>query len=117
MYFKQYSLAGLACQSYLIGDQGVAAVVDPQRDVDMYLKTASAQGLQITHVIETHLHADHVSGNSELAALTGAHIYVHEAAGATFPHQPLKDGDELSLGAVKMRALYTPGHTPDHICM
>lgn len=117
MYFKQFSLDGLACQSYLIGDQGVAAVVDPQRDVDIYLETAQAHGLKIAHVIETHLHADHVSGNTELAQRTSAKMYVHPAAEAAFPHEPLADGAELLIGGVKLRAIFTPGHTPDHICL
>ncbi len=117
MFFKQFSLEGLACQSYFISDAGVAAVVDPQRDVDIYLETAQAQGAQITHIIETHIHADHVSGNTELVARTGATIYLHPEGGATFPHQPFKHGDELMVGQVKLRALFTPGHTPEHICI
>ncbi|MBI1801731.1 MAG: MBL fold metallo-hydrolase, partial [Chloroflexi bacterium] len=97
--------------------QGVAAVVDPQRDVDIYLDEADAQELQITHVIETHLHADHVSGNTELAARTGARIYVHAAANALFPHEPLAAADEIAIGDVRLRVLFTPGHTPEHICL
>jgi glyoxylase-like metal-dependent hydrolase (beta-lactamase superfamily II)/rhodanese-related sulfurtransferase len=95
----------------------VAAVVDPQRDVRPYLEAAQSHGLQITHIIETHLHADHVSGNTELAARTNADIYIHEAAEAEFPHKPLKDGDVLELGAVRIAVRHTPGHTPESITL
>src|SRR5947209_8618611 len=115
MFFKQYSLEGLACQSYLLGDGDSAVVVDPQRDVDIYLETALAQGMTIRHVIDTHLHADHVSGNTELAQRTGARLYIHPAAGAAYPHQTLAAGEEVRAGAVRLRALFTPGHTPEHI--
>lgn len=117
MFFKQYSLEGLACQSYFIGDGDSAVVVDPQRDVDIYLDTAREQAMTIRHVIDTHLHADHVSGNTELAHRTGALLHIHPAAQARYPHQPLPGGDEVRAGAVRMRALFTPGHTPDHISL
>lgn len=117
MFFRQYSLEGLACQSYFLGDGDEAAVVDPQRDIDIYLETAEAQGMQIRHVIDTHLHADHVSGNTELAHRTGARLHIHPAAEASYTHEAMRDGDEISIGAVRMRALFTPGHTPDHISL
>lgn len=117
MFFKQYSLDGLACQSYLIGDGDSAVVVDPQRDVDIYLDTAREQGMIIRHVIDTHLHADHVSGNTELAQRTGALLHIHPAAQAGYPHQPLREADEVRAGAVRLRALFTPGHTPDHVSL
>ena len=117
MFFKQFSLDGLACQSYLIGDGDSAVVVDPQRDVDMYLETAREHGMTIRHVIDTHLHADHVSGNTELAQRTGARLYIHPAAQAGYPHLPLAEGGEVRAGAVLLRALFTPGHTPDHISL
>ncbi len=119
MIFRQFFIEGLGCASYLIGcgSTGVCAIVDPQRDVEGYLHTAQAHGLHITHVIETHLHADHVSGNRELAARTGATIYMPARAGATFDHVPLDDGDELNVGSVTLRALFTPGHTPEHLCL
>jgi len=91
--------------------------VDPQRDVDIYLDEARVKGVNITHIIETHLHADHVSGNLELAARTGAQIYMHENAHAAFPHVALTDGAEVAVGTVKLRALFTPGHTPEHITL
>ncbi|MBI5876142.1 MAG: MBL fold metallo-hydrolase [Chloroflexi bacterium] len=117
MYFKQFSLDGLACQSYFIGDDGAAVVVDPQRDVDMYIAEARERGFAIKHIVETHIHADHVSGNTELAARTGATVYLPAKGGGTFPHAPLGDGDEIRVGAVTLKALFTPGHTPEHIAL
>src|SRR5437899_6664529 len=117
MYFKQFYLGCLAHASYLLGSDGEAAVVDPQRDVDIYVKTADEHGLKIRHIFETHLHADFVSGHRELAARTGAKIYIGEKAGATFPHVAMRDGFALSLGKVHIAALETPGHTPEGICL
>jgi glyoxylase-like metal-dependent hydrolase (beta-lactamase superfamily II)/rhodanese-related sulfurtransferase len=115
MYFKQFYLGCLAHASYLIGSEGEAAVVDPQRDVDQYIAEAEAQGLAIRYVVETHLHADFVSGHRELADRTGAEIVFGHRAGAAFPHLAVKDGDELKLGKVVLRFLETPGHTPESI--
>lgn len=117
MYFKQFYLACLAHASYLIGSEGEAVVVDPQRDVEGYIDEAAAQGLRIKYVIETHLHADFVSGHRELAARTGAQIVFGEKAGAAFPHRAVKDGDELAVGKVKLSIMETPGHTPESICV
>jgi hydroxyacylglutathione hydrolase len=117
MYFKQFYLNCLAHASYLIGSGGEAAVVDPQRDVDQYIEEATAQDLKIRYIIETHLHADFVSGHRELAARTGAEIVFGEKAGAQFPHRAVKGGDELSVGKVKLSILETPGHTPESICV
>jgi len=117
MYFKQFYLGCLAHASYLIGSDGEAAVVDPQRDVDQYVEEAEAQNLKIKYIIETHLHADFVSGHRELAEKTGAEIVFGQEAGATFPHHAVKDGDELTIGNVKLRLLETPGHTPESICI
>jgi hydroxyacylglutathione hydrolase len=117
MYFKQFYLGCLAHASYLIGSDGEAAVVDPQRDVDQYIDEAAVQGLEIRYIIETHLHADFVSGHRELAERTGAEIVFGKAAGATFPHRAVKDGDELTIGSVKFRVIETPGHTPESICL
>src|SRR5271154_7437173 len=97
MYFKQFYLGCLAHASYLIGSNGEAVVVDPQRDVEQYIDEAAAQGLKITHVLETHLHADFVSGHRELVDRTGAQIIFGEKAHATFPHLVVKDGDEVDL--------------------
>jgi len=115
MYFKQFYLGCLAHASYLIGSDGEAAVVDPQRDVDQYIEEAAAQGFEIKYVIETHLHADFVSGHRELAARTGAEIVFGKEAGATFPHRAVKDGDEIKIGKVDLRIMETPGHTPESI--
>jgi glyoxylase-like metal-dependent hydrolase (beta-lactamase superfamily II)/rhodanese-related sulfurtransferase len=115
MYFKQFYLGCLAQASYMIGSKGEAAVVDPRRDVEEYLEEAERQGLAIRHVIETHLHADFVSGHRELAEKTGARIYISERAGATFPHVPVREGSEVALGDVVLRFLETPGHTPESV--
>jgi len=115
MEFKQYYLGCLAHASYLIGSNGEAAVVDPQRDVDIYLAEAAARGLAIRWVIETHLHADFVSGHRELADRAGATIVFGGKAGATFPHRAVGDGEEIGLGEITLRILETPGHTPESI--
>src|SRR2546426_7076825 len=93
MYFKQFYLACLAHASYLIGSEGEAVVVDPQRDVDQYIEEATDQNLRIKYVIETHLHADFVSGHRELSARTGAEIVFGAQAGAALPHRAVHDGD------------------------
>jgi glyoxylase-like metal-dependent hydrolase (beta-lactamase superfamily II)/rhodanese-related sulfurtransferase len=116
MYFEHFFLTCLAHASYMLGSDGEAAVVDPQRDVDIYLKAAEEQNLKIRHVFETHLHADFVSGHKELAARTGAQIYFGAQAGAQFPHVALTDGQEVRMGKVRVRALETPGHTPESMC-
>jgi glyoxylase-like metal-dependent hydrolase (beta-lactamase superfamily II)/rhodanese-related sulfurtransferase len=115
MYFKQFYLGCLAHASYMIGSAGEAAVVDPRRDVDEYLDEAKAQGLAIRYVIETHLHADFVSGHRELAERTGATIVFGRKAGAEFPHRAVEDGEEIRLGTVVLRFLETPGHTPESV--
>jgi glyoxylase-like metal-dependent hydrolase (beta-lactamase superfamily II)/rhodanese-related sulfurtransferase len=117
MYFEQFYLTCLSHASYMIGSEGEAAVVDPQRDVDIYLKVAEEQKLTIRHIFETHLHADFVSGHKELAARTGAKIYIGGRANAGFPHVPLIDDYEVKIGAVRIRALETPGHTPESVCL
>ena len=117
MYFEQFYLTCLAHASYMIGSQGEAAVIDPQRDVDLYLEAAEEQGLKIRHIFETHLHADFVSGHKELAARTGATIYIGDRAHAGFPHTALRDGSEINMGAVRIRTLETPGHTAESVCL
>src|SRR5881227_1430644 len=116
MYFKQFYLNCLAHASYLIGSDGEAIVVDPQRDVDQYIDEAAAHSLAIKYVIETHLHADFVSGHRELAARSGAEIVFGAAAHAEFPHRAVRDGDALRVGGVELRAMETPGHTPESLC-
>jgi glyoxylase-like metal-dependent hydrolase (beta-lactamase superfamily II)/rhodanese-related sulfurtransferase len=115
MYFKQFYLGCLAHASYMIGDAGEAVVVDPQRDVEGYIEEARLQGLAIRHVIETHLHADFVSGHRELARRTGAKIYYGSRANAEFEHVGVKEGDEIRMGNTLLRFLETPGHTPESI--
>ena len=115
MFFKQFYLGCLAHASYLIGSDGEAAVVDPRRDVDTYIDEAKERGFRIRHVIETHLHADFVSGHRELARRTGAKIYFGAKAGAQFDYVPVNDGDEIRMGDVVLRFLETPGHTPESV--
>lgn len=117
MYFEQFYLGCLAHASYLLGSEGEALVVDPQRDVEIYLKAADEHRLQIRHIFETHLHADFVSGHRELAARTGAKIYIGAQAEAQFPHVPVADGFELQVGTMSIRVLETPGHTPESVCL
>lgn len=116
MIFRQVTHDDLGCASYLIGDHGagVAAVVDPRFEIDEYLELARYLDVRIDHVLETHNHADHVSGHGRLAAATGATIHVHELANADYEHEPFGDGWELELGALRIRALHTPGHRPEH---
>jgi hydroxyacylglutathione hydrolase len=116
MYFEQFFLSCLAHASYMIGSEGIAAVVDPQRDVEIYLEEAARQKLRIAYIIETHLHADFVSGHRELAERTGAKIYVGAKAGATFPHHAIREGDEIRFGRCVLSFLETPGHTPEGVC-
>jgi hydroxyacylglutathione hydrolase len=117
--FRQYYLGCLSHASYFVGDEttGVAVVVDPQRDVDAYVADAEAAGLRIAHVIETHVHADFVSGHLELAARTGADICYGEPTAADFHIRQLHDGERLSLGQVVLEVRATPGHTPESISL
>jgi hydroxyacylglutathione hydrolase len=117
MYFEQFYLGCLAHASYLLAANGEAVVVDPQRDVGIYLKAAEEHGAKIRHIFETHLHADFVSGHQELATRTGARIYIGKRAGATFPHVDIEDGFELRVGTLRISILETPGHTPESHCL
>ncbi len=114
---ERFYLGCLAHASWMVGSGGVAAVIDPQRDVDIYLEAATSRGWKIAHIIETHVHADFVSGHRELAERTGASIYLGQGSGAEFPHIAVKDGDELSFGTCRMEFLQTPGHTLESICI
>lgn len=116
MYLKKIEVPGLAHYSYMIGSEGECAVIDPKRDVDEYLELAEFNGLRITHIFETHVHADFVSGARELAYHTGAGIYAGALGELEFDHVPLKDGDQIKVGKIEIKALHTPGHTPEHIC-
>jgi glyoxylase-like metal-dependent hydrolase (beta-lactamase superfamily II)/rhodanese-related sulfurtransferase len=118
MIFQQLLNEESGCLSYLIGcgEAGEAIVVDPGRDrVGEYVRIARKKGLRITGIVETHTHADHISGNRDLAAVTSARIMLHRAAGAAFDHEPLDDGRDLVIGNVHLKVLHTPGHTPDSI--
>src|SRR6266567_3957156 len=117
MYFEQFYLGCLAHASYMLASEDEAVVVDPQRDVELYLKAAAGHGVTIRHIFESHLHADFVSGHRELAARTGATIYMGAQAGAKFPHVPVQDGFELNFGKASIRVLETPGHTTESICL
>src|SRR4029450_6048756 len=112
---RQFYLGCLAHASYLIGSGDEAAVVDPQRDVDIYLEEAQTHGFIIRHVVETHCHADFVSGHHELAARAGAKIYFGARAPVKFPFVPVHEGDEIAMHDVTLRFLETPGHTPESI--
>jgi hydroxyacylglutathione hydrolase len=116
MLFRQITHDDLGCASYLIGDEGagIASVVDPRLDIDEYLRLARYSGVHVEHILETHNHADHVSGHGRLAASTGATIHIHREAAAEYEHEPFDDGWELELGEVTVRALHTPGHRPEH---
>ena len=121
MYFQHVYDKSLAQASYFIGCQkdGVAMVIDPKRDVDTYLEIAQQNNMKITHVAETHIHADFLSGSRELAQLTGAQLYLSDEGGPEwqyeFPHIGLKDGDIIKVGNLKFEVLHTPGHTPESI--
>jgi hydroxyacylglutathione hydrolase len=117
MYFEQFYLSCLAHASYLLASEGEAVVVDPQRDVDIYLKAADQHGVKIRHIFETHLHADFVSGHKELATRTGAKVYIGPNSRATLPHVEVHDGYELRVGKMRVRVLETPGHTPESVCL
>jgi glyoxylase-like metal-dependent hydrolase (beta-lactamase superfamily II)/rhodanese-related sulfurtransferase len=115
MEFKQFYLGCLSHASYYLGSGNEAAIIDPQRDVQQYLDQANANGQKIKYIIETHSHADFVSGHVELAARTGAEIIYGQRANTQFPTHKVRDGDELTVGSIKLTFLETPGHTPEGI--
>ena len=117
MILHQFYLNCLAHASYLVGDEGsgVAAVIDPQRDIQQYLSFAEQHGLRIAHVILTHLHADFIAGHLELRDRVGARIYLGAPARAEYAFTPLGDGDRIEMGRVRLQAIETPGHTPESI--
>lgn len=118
MFLETVKAEGLAHLSYLLGDErrGVCAVIDPRRDVGVYLDLARQHNARITHILETHIHADFVSGSLELHADTDAPIFVGAADEYGFEHSSLREGDTLVLGGLTLKALHTPGHTPEHVC-
>src|SRR5690606_18333041 len=119
LVLEKIEAGGISHYSYFIGDAltGVAAVIDPRRDVEVYVELASKHRLRITHAIETHIHADFVSGSRELADRTGASIYASVAGGSSygFTVVPLRDGAVLQVGGLSLKAIHTPGHTPEHM--
>ncbi len=119
MIFRQFLNDDLGCASYLVGDEeaGIAAVVDPHFEIEPILADAQRLGIRIVRVVETHTHADHVSGHGRLALEHELPISIHESAGVDYPHVPLRDGDEIEIGAVLLRVIHTPGHRPEHCCV
>jgi glyoxylase-like metal-dependent hydrolase (beta-lactamase superfamily II)/rhodanese-related sulfurtransferase len=119
MYFKQITTPGLGCFSYVIGcpAAGEMVVVDPKRDVQDYLDISREEGMKIVHVIDTHVHADHVSGAQELKSQTGCDIMVYETSPVDYEFTPLVEGRQLTVGTAKLDVLFTPGHTPDALSL
>ncbi|MGH3051808.1 MAG: MBL fold metallo-hydrolase [Gaiellaceae bacterium] len=115
MFFRQVLNDDLGCASYVIADGGQAAVIDPKWEIEEYLQLAEEHGFRITHILETHNHADHVSGHGRLAAATGAEIHAPHEAGVAYEHVPLAEGDTVAVGEVRIKALETPGHRPEHL--
>src|SRR6266850_4350920 len=115
MFEKRFYVEGLAHASYLIGDSGQAAVIDPKRDVNDYLETAQRENLKIVAILETHPHADFVSGHVELAQRTGAAVYVSHLAPVKYQHESARDGDVIPVGSLRIIAIETPGHSPDSV--
>jgi hydroxyacylglutathione hydrolase len=115
MLVQHFFVSGLAHSSYLLGGSSSCAIVDPQRDVDGYITAAAALGLKITHILETHLHADFISGHMDLAEKTGAAIYAPKAGNCRFKHVGLAEGDTFTIDAMRISVLDTAGHTPEHI--
>lgn len=119
MYFRQILHEERSCLSYLVGcpTKGVCAVVDPQGDPQFYIEKAVQNGMSITHIIETHIHADHISGAKDLYAQTGAPIYLGPGCKVNYDYVPLTDGQVLEVGNRRIRVIHTPGHTPEHVCL
>ena len=115
MLFRQVLNDDLGCASYVIADGGEAAVVDPKWEIEEYLELADDHGFRIAHILETHNHADHVSGHGRLAASTGATIYAPSKAGVEYDHVPLANGDTVAVGEVLIKVVETPGHRPEHL--
>jgi glyoxylase-like metal-dependent hydrolase (beta-lactamase superfamily II)/rhodanese-related sulfurtransferase len=118
MLFRQFVDEDLGCASYLVGDEdaGEALLVDPAYAIEPYLEEAERNSVRIVRVLETHTHADHVSGHGRLVLEHGIPVSVHPEAEATYPHDPIVDGDEVAAGSVRLRCLHTPGHRPEHCC-
>ena len=115
MLLKHFFVSKIAHSSYLLAGKNYCAIIDPQRDVDIYLTEARTMGLEITHILQTHLHADFISGHMDLAKKTGAKIYIAKSAQCTFDHVALSEGDSIELEDMLLQVLETPGHTPEHL--
>ncbi len=115
MLLKHFFIGKIAHSSYILAGKNYCAVIDPQRDVDVYITEARALGVDITHILQTHLHADFISGHMDLAKKTGAKIYVAKSAQCTFDHVALSEGDSIELEDMVLKVLETPGHTPEHL--
>lgn len=115
MQLEQFYIPKIAHNSYLLGGEKSCAIIDPRRDVDLYIETVKKMGFNITHILETHLHADFISGHLDLAEKTGAKIYFPASANCQFEHQPLREGDKFDIDDISIKVLETPGHTPEHI--
>src|ERR671932_324417 len=115
MFFREVLNEDLGCASYIVADGGEAAVVDPKWEIEEYLQIAEDNGFKVAHILETHNHADHLSGRGHLAEATGATIRISKDAGAEYEHEPLDDGDVIQVGGVRIIAVATPGHRPEHL--
>lgn len=115
MFVQQFFVPGLAHSSYLLGGTSTCAIIDPRRDVEVYREAAASMGMRITHILQTHLHADFVSGHLDLAAATGAVIVAPMAGNCAFNHQPVVEGDRFRIEDLEIRVMETPGHTPEHV--
>jgi glyoxylase-like metal-dependent hydrolase (beta-lactamase superfamily II)/rhodanese-related sulfurtransferase len=115
VFFRQVLHEDLGCASYVVADRGEAAVIDPKWEIEDYLELADEHGFEIRHILETHNHADHISGHGRLAAATGATIHVSKDAGVEYEHEPLRDGDAVEVGRARIVVLPTPGHRPEHL--
>ncbi|MDG6229750.1 MAG: MBL fold metallo-hydrolase, partial [Candidatus Thermoplasmatota archaeon] len=115
MLLKHFFVEKIAHSSYLLGGSQTCAIIDPQRDVDIYIDKARELDLRITHIFETHLHADFISGHMELSHRTGATIYAPKQGNCTFDHKAVREDDLIQLEHIEIRVIETPGHTPEHI--
>jgi len=115
MFFREVLNEDLGCGSYVVADGGEAAVIDPKWEIEEYLQIAEDNGFKISHTLETHNHADHLSGKGRLVEATGATVHISKDAGVEYEHEPLNEGDIVELGAVCITAVATPGHRPEHL--
>ncbi len=115
MFFREVLNEDLGCASYIVADGGEAVVIDPKWEIEEYLEIAEENGFRISHVLETHNYADHLSGKGRLVEATGAKIHVSKDAGVEYEHESLEDGDVIEVGEVRIRTIATPGHRPEHL--